>query len=81
MQFRTPFLVILVLFAGASFTAAQVVDPEPDHLKCYTIRHLQPVEPELLTVKLRNQFRRETCQIEVPATHFCVETIKRHQCC
>jgi len=77
MQFRVPFLVILVLFAGASFTAAQVVVSEHDHLKCYTINHLQPVEPHLRTVRLRNQFRKERCQIEIPATHFCVETIKR----
>jgi hypothetical protein len=77
MQFRVPLFVFVALFAGASFGAAQIVEPEPDHLKCYTINHLQPVEPHLLTVGLRNQFRREKCQIEIPATHFCVETIKK----
>jgi len=77
MQSRVLFLVFAVLFVGASFTAAQIVVSEHDHLKCYTIRHLQPVEPHLLTVELLNQFRRERCQIEVPATRFCVETIKR----
>jgi hypothetical protein len=77
MQFRVWFLVATILCAGASFTAAQIVDPEPDHLKCYTIRHLQPVDPQLRTVELRNQFRKERCQIEVPARRFCVETVKR----
>lgn len=77
MRFRVLFLAFAVLFVGASFTAAQVVVAEHDHLKCYTIRHLQPVQTQLLTVELRNQFRNETCQIELPATRFCVETVKR----
>lgn len=77
MQFRISLLVVALLFAGASVAAAQIVVPEEDHLECYTIKHLQPVEPHLLLVELKNQFRKEHCQIKLPATRFCVETIKR----
>jgi hypothetical protein len=74
---RVLFLVAAVLFGGASLAAAQIVEPEHEHFKCYTIRHLQPTEPHVRAVDLQNQFRRERCTIELPAARFCVETIKR----
>lgn len=75
MEIRKQFAA-LVIFAVPGLGGAQVVIEEPDHLKCYTIQHLEPVDPQTRIVELKNQFREETCEISLPPTRFCVETIK-----
>lgn len=69
-------VVALAILAVPGLAGAQVVIEEPDHLKCYDIRHISPTDPGTRTVRLKNQFRREKCEINSVPSRFCVETVK-----